>query len=401
MVLHTNFSTLFRNRRAAGRLAAVVFAALLSVIHGSHAVAQAAAAAAPAPAPKKDVLVFTNGDQLSGTLTRIVGDSVAFHSDMAGDITVPLAQVKELHTQGNYAVLKHNVPVPESRKAQPGVIAVENSNISVTPANAPTETAPVKDVAYVIDQSTFTKELARTPSFLHGWNGTTTFGATAVQSSQYGTTFTAGVAINRQVPTVAYFPKRANTIVGFQETYGKLSQNAEPAAGIVASTVKTSIMHANVEQDEYLSPRFFYLGTVTFDHNFSQLLQLQSIYGGGFGWTAITNAKEELDLRADLHYEKQQFLDPTSNTDLVGSTFSENYRRTLPLKLQLTESLTMTPSWNDPSVYSGTGSVGLALPVWRRLAVSFNTSDSYLSNPPAGADKNSFQFVTGINYSLH
>jgi hypothetical protein len=396
MVLQLNFSTLIRKRRTALRFAAVAIAAVMSVTHVSHAVAQAPAA----PAPKKDVLVFTNGDQLSGTLTRIVGDSVAFHSDMAGDITVPMAQVKELHTQGNFAVLKHNVPVAESRKAQPGAIAVENSNISVTPTNAPTQTAPVKDVAYVIDQSTFTRELTRTPSFLHGWNGTTTFGATAVQSSQYGTTFTAGVAINRQIPTVAYFPKRANTIVGFQETYGKLTQNAEPSAGIVASTVKTSIMHANVEQDEYLSPRFFYLGTATFDHNFSQLLQLQAVYGAGVGWTAITNAKEELDLRVDLHYEKQQFTDPTSNTNLFGSTFSENYRRTLPLKLQLTESLSLTPSWNDPSVYSGTASAGLALPVWRRLAVSFNTSDSYLSNPPAGADKNSFQFITGINYSL-
>ena len=46
--------------------------------------AQSAAAAKPAP----DVIVFTNGDQLTGTLERATGDSFVFKSDVVGEVTV-------------------------------------------------------------------------------------------------------------------------------------------------------------------------------------------------------------------------------------------------------------------------------------------------------------------------
>ena len=75
-------------------------------------------------AAAEDVLIFTNGDQLSGKLLRGVNDTVVFHSDMAGDITVPLAKVKELRTAGEFAVLKHGAPVAESRAVKPQQIAV-------------------------------------------------------------------------------------------------------------------------------------------------------------------------------------------------------------------------------------------------------------------------------------
>ena len=49
-----------------------------------------------APKPTPDVLVFTNGDQLTGTLERGVGNSVVFKSDMAGEITVAAPRCRTL-----------------------------------------------------------------------------------------------------------------------------------------------------------------------------------------------------------------------------------------------------------------------------------------------------------------
>src|SRR5271170_4896585 len=60
--------------------------------------------------PAPDVIVFTNGDQLTGTLVRGVGSSVVFRSDMAGEVTVPLDKVRELHSTGSFAVLRKDVP---------------------------------------------------------------------------------------------------------------------------------------------------------------------------------------------------------------------------------------------------------------------------------------------------
>src|SRR5260370_1956640 len=57
-------------------------------------------------APPPDVVVFKNGDQLTGTLVRGVGDSVIFNSDIVGEATIPLNKVNELHSRANFTVLK-------------------------------------------------------------------------------------------------------------------------------------------------------------------------------------------------------------------------------------------------------------------------------------------------------
>ena len=116
----------------------------------------AAGSAQDAPRPAEDVLIFTNGDQLSGTLLRSAGGNVVFKSDMAGEISVPFAKVRELRTQGAFAVLKHHDPVAVSRKVQPGTIVLSGSAVTVTTKDGgTTAVVPVGDVAYVVDAKTF------------------------------------------------------------------------------------------------------------------------------------------------------------------------------------------------------------------------------------------------------
>ncbi len=147
-------------------------------------------------------------------------------------------------------------------------------------------------------------------------------------------------------------------------------------------------------------PAFFALAQTAFDHNYAQGLNLQQVYGGGIGWTAIKSGKQELDLKGTLQYEKQDFQTAASNQDLIGSTLSEVYHRNLPRKLVFTESSAILPAWNNSSAYSANGSVRLALPVFKRLALTVTATDNFLNDPSAGYQKNSFQFVTAAAYSL-
>ena len=112
-------------------------------------------------------------------------------------------------------------------------------------------------------------------------------------------TYTAAVALTRAIPTVSWLPPKDRTLLGLTETYGKLTQPAIPQTSppTLASTTMTNIFHAGLEQDRYLTPRLYVLGSMTFDHNYSQGLDLQQVYGGGVGWTAIKNAVQELDVK--------------------------------------------------------------------------------------------------------
>src|ERR1700761_2769053 len=86
-------------------------ASLLAVILLAAVAHFAPAQATPPPKPPADVVVFTNGDQLTGTLEHGAGNSIVFKSDMAGEITIPLDKVKELHVAGSYAVLRKDQPI--------------------------------------------------------------------------------------------------------------------------------------------------------------------------------------------------------------------------------------------------------------------------------------------------
>ena len=139
----------------------------------------------------------------------------------------------------------------------------------------------------------------------------------------------------------------------------------------------------------------------SFDHNYSQGLNLQQIYGGGVGWTAVLTPKQEFDLTANIHYERQAFISPTQNQNLIGATVGEAYLYHLPHSILFTESGSFLPAFNNSNAYSANFAAGLALPAYHRFTFSFSATDSYLHQPSAGYKNNSFQFVTGVTYTLH
>jgi hypothetical protein len=268
--------------------------------------------------------------------------------------------------------------------------------------SAGNSTVPVKELALIMDQATYIKETKSRRSFFSDWNGNVNGGATLVRSTQQGTSFNAGVALVRAVPTVPYLPKRDRTIFNLIETYGKLTQPVIPQTVPPSppSVAVTSIFHSDAERDEYFNQRVYALIAMAFDHNYAQGLNLQQVYGGGIGWTAIQNAKQQFDLRGQIQYEKQAFQTAVSNQNLIGATISEAYTRHLPAKLLFTETGNVLPAFNVAKAYSANATATLIFPVFHRFGFNVSTTDNYLNDPAVGFKKNSYQFVTGVTYSL-
>ena len=352
-------------------------------------------------AVKPDVLVFTNGDQLSGVLVRAVGDSITFKSEMAGEITVPLAKVKALRSGGEFAVLRKDRPQPKTG-VKAGKIEIEDGKLAVARSSEAVEPIPSEQIAFVVDEPSYTKAISNKGAFFSGWSGAVTGGATLVRSTQNGTTVTAGAALVREIPGVSFLPPHNRTLFNLSQSYGKLTNPVIPQTvpPSPVSVAKTNIFHTDAEYDRYFSARLYVLADTAFDHNYSQGLQLQQIYGAGMGYTAIKQPAQQLDLKAEAHYEKQTFIGDVGNQNLIGATFGESYRRNLPLKLVFTESGTVDPAFNNTNAYSAHAQAALAIPAYKRLSFSVSGSDDYLHNPPFGYKNNSVQFVTGITYSL-
>lgn len=374
---------------------------ILSLISGALFQPAPEARAQAASKPEPDVVVFTNGDQLTGTLERADGGSFLFKSDIVGEVTVPAAKIKELRTSGKFVALRNNEKITRKSK-QPGPLTYGDNAVTVADnPSAPPEVVPVKELAHLIDNVTFDKEVTSNPGPFSGWNGSLTGGITLIEATQTGQTYTAAVNLIRLIPSVAFLPPRTRSTFNLLETYGKIDQPFIPSTPpILASVTKTNIFHTDAEHDKYFTPKIYGLVGLSFDHNYSQGLNLQQIYGAGVGWTVIKTAVQEFDVKADVHYERQDFQPPTPSLDLVGSSFTEAYLRNLPRKILFTESGTFIPAWNNSDAYSAIFQAGLQMPTYKRFSLSLNLIDNYLNRPAFGYKSNSLQFVTGVTYSL-
>ncbi len=396
-------------RTASGRFLRRVLNTLPIVLPAALGLAFAVpmyAQAPAAPAPGTDVIVFTNGDQLTGKLVREVSGSVIFHSDVAGDITVTWDKIKSIKTPQQFAVIQQGQHV--TRKTADadvvqGNVQVENDQVKVTqgPGGA-TKDIPVKNAQYVIDKDTYTKELRGNPGIFSGWTGGLTAGATLIEATQNSRNFTGSAALVRAIPSVTWLDPRDRTLVDFTGAYGSVTQPG--TAG-----TKTNILHGDAEHDWYFSPRLYFLVDAAFDHNYSQGLSLQQSYGGGIGYTVIKEPKQQLDVKFDVHYEKQQyFVTPnvipipplTPSKNLIGMDFGDTYMLKLPHGLVFNQGAVITPAFNITNAWSAEATAGLLFPVYKNFGFTIGTLDDFLNDPAAGSKKNSFQFTAGVTYTL-
>ncbi len=364
----------------------------------------------PAPKPAPDVLVFANGDKLTGKLLNAAGGNVVFHSDMAGDLTIPFSKVKELHSGSEFVALRAGKP-GQYKPVASGAVSFADDKVTLTESpstgQGKTDTLATKDLGFLIDVPSYAKEVDNRASFRAGWTGSATGGFSLVRSTQSSTTFTGALNFVRQVPTVAYLPRNHRTTLNVAETYGTSTTPLIPPTtpSTAPEVILTNIFHADAERDQYFSTRFYVLADTSFDHNFASGLQFQQIYGLGVGWTPVQESRQELDFKADVHYLKQQFIQnlntaPPMNQEIVGSTFQENYRRNLPHKIVFTEWANLLPAWNQLVAYSANAYLGVALPLHRRFNVSLSATDNYINNPAQYYRTNTVQYVTGVTYTL-
>ena len=350
-----------------------------------------------AQTPQPDVLIFTDGETLLGHLERATASSVTFKSNMAGEITVDWSKIKELRSSERFAVIKKGAKLSWRQSTAgiaQGTLTASGSQIQIqAAANTPPVNIPTNQVQNVVGAEEFQKAVGERPNFFADWKGSATAGVSLVEATQNERTFTGTVNLTRTMPTEDWLNPSNRTSVLFSDSYGTLSQPGTPS-------VKTSILHASAERDQYFSPNLFGFAQADFLHNYAQGLDLQQTYGGGVGWTVIKNTNEQLDVRAAITYIRQQFQLASANQNLVGSLFSQTFDRKFVHGIDLHELLAISPAWNNTNAYSANGEVGLTFPVYKRLGFTIDAQDSYLNNPPLGFKKNSFTFTTGATYTV-
>ena len=363
-----------------------------------------------AHAQTTDTITFNDGEQLAGKLISVLGGTVIFHSEILGNVTVPLEKVKTLNSAHPFAAVEKNQRVTRKTATEQipvGSVALKNNSVSVSPPHAEEKSFPASQIASLVDAATFHREIQSESDLLYGWAGSITLGASLVDATNSAQTYTGSVALIRSIPTIAWLPPASKTTLNLSGTYG-LAKNPEIVSNgnifQAASTSKTNILHGDAEWDKYLSPVIFGLVNASADHNFGNGLQLQQAYGAGLGWSIIKQPKENFDIKATLLYQQQQFYNGlesglgTPSVNLIGADFNESWSRTFAHNVKFNEYITLTPTFNVIRAYSAVGNANFVFPVYKKLNFTLSSTDNYLGDPPEGFRRNSFQFTAGITY---
>lgn len=355
------------------------------------------AAWAQAPKAEPDVVIFTDGERLSGHLVSATSSSFTFQSDMLGSITADWSKVKELHSSKTFAVIPKGVEFKRNANVSgvpEGTLTVADQKITVTPAGGAPKTVAMAEATNVVDDAAFKKALTRNPSFFEDWTGGLGAGASLANSTQTAESFNAAVNLVRVSPLESWLRRRNRTAFTFSTGFGEIKSPG-------TATVKTSIYHAGLERDEYFSSAFYGFGQALYDHNFSQGLKLQQTYGGGLGYSAIHKADAGLDFKVGGAFIRQDFNLSANNKNLSAITLEEDYRRKLVRNMLFTEQLIVNPSLNDTKAFTASFNSQLAAPISKKLNVSLGFIDGYLNNPSGiGAKKNSTQLNLSLNYLI-
>jgi len=302
----------------------------------------------------------------------------------AGEITVSLDNVKSLRASGSFAVLGKNAPI--SRKAvTPGTVQYSDKKLTVTTPQGAVETLPEDHIAYIIDQPTYHRELEKKPGLLYDGTAPSTAAPPSClhrQRRHVHRRSRSGARHSRRALPARAQPLQLRPAGDLRQAH--LAGHPADHTALAALVALTSIFHSHAERDQYFSPQFFALAQTSFDHNYAQASTATGIRRR-IGWTTLKNGRQQMDVKADLHYEKQDFQTASSNQELIGSTLSEHTTETC------------RASWSSPNrqrsarleqlqPYSANALLGLVMPVFKRSAsASPPPTTSSTTPPPASA----------------
>ncbi len=332
------------------------------------------------PASRADQLTLSNGDHLSGTITKSDGKTVVIKTDYAGEITVQFSAVKEIHTDQPLHVEF------TGGQAATGTVTATDSEVTVATAGNIPVSRPSNTIVTMRDsdeQTAYEKSLH--PPLTRGWAGGANFGFGLTGGNSETESFSLALNADR---------KTTHDDITLYATSVYANNNAPGAApSTTADTVQGGIRYSR-----NFTKRVFGFVNADFQTDALQDLDLRSIFGGGLGYHLINTDRTTFDLLGGLNYTNEQYSSITNK--FAALTLGEELNRKLGASTILTEKGYFFPDLNDTSQYRATFNFGTVTKISKWLGWQNAFGDIYVTNPPAGTKRNDVILTTGVNVSF-
>jgi len=336
-------------------------------------------------ASRADTIVLKNGDHLTGTIEHSDGKQVTLKTDYAGEINVQLSAVAQITSAAPVFV------TTKQKKTVSGKLAMEGTNLEVTTSNAGAVQVPLGDVTSVRSESEQTAyEHSLHPGLIENWNGAATIGFSLARGNSNTTNLSIGFTGDRTT---------LNDKIATYATSIYASDNTPGTGGVTADDIR-----GGARYDHNLDPLAFAFGSVDYEYNELQDLNLRSIYSAGFGYHAIKQPKMTLDLMLGGNYTRESYSPnaetPAVQRNIAGVTVGEDFMRQFGKVSTLTEQFLFYPDLSNTGQYRFAFDLGIATKINKWLGWQTTASDRFLSDPIPGTLRNDLILTTGLNVSF-
>jgi putative salt-induced outer membrane protein len=327
-----------------------------------------------------DQVVLSNGDRLTGSITKSDGKTLVIKTDLAGEVTIQWTAVQSLTSAAPLQV------ATQAGKTVVGAVTTTDGTLAVNTTQSGTvEVAKADVTALRNDQEQAAYEKSLHPTLLQGWNGGANIGFALTGGNSETKNLALAFTADRKTShdEIALY---ANTIYATND-----------AAGAVPS-VTANATQGGARYDRNLTKVLFGFGSADFQTDALQNLNLRSVLGGGLGFHAINTSRTTLDFLAGLNYTKESYVGMDRN--FAALTLGEELTHKLGASTVLAEKLYFFPDLSDTSQYRGTFNLGTITKISKWLGWQNAFGDIYVTNPPMGKKQNDVQLTTGINVAF-
>jgi len=344
-----------------------------------------------------DTVVLKNGDHLTGTVAQLAGGKLTLTTTYAGAVIITWDEVTNIKLDKPLVLpieTRHGKQV-EIKKQDITGIERTTSGFVVTTASGP-QPVPAADLTTLrtaAAQQAY--EASIRPNFLHGWIGAANLSLAVTSGNSETTTIGTGVNFSRPTSTdktALYF----NTVYSHDNVQG-------------ITTADTT--NAGLRYDHNINPKLFGFGTLDFNRNGLQDLDLRSVVGGGFGWHAIAKPNRQLDVLGGIVWTHESYSavppvapsttpTPAETNSFAALDFGQQFTEKFGKSTVFTEQAYIFPDLQDTSQYRATVNAGLSTRINGFLTWQTSFSDIYVTNPPPPTKDNDVILTTGLGFTF-
>ncbi len=338
-----------------------------------------------------DTVTLKNGDRLTGTIQNTTDKGVILKSELAGEVTIPVANITEVTTAAPLVVST------KDGKKVAGTLKTENGSIVATPPSG----APVTIAAASLEalrpeaaQSAFelSQRRASDPGFLDIYSGFVDMGYASTSGN--AATNTLGTSANLVRTT-----KHDKVTLRFASVF---AQNSTTGVSITTANA----IRGGIGYQRNIGSRIFLNAFNDYDYDQFLLLDLRTVLGGGLGVNLLKNARTTLTVGGGGAYNREAFgSNPAANraafTRSSGEVyFNQEFTHKLNAIVNVFERFSFFPNLTNTGEYRFNFDAGAAATIYKTIAVQGSFSNRFLSNPPAGRRQNDTILTTGIRYTI-